>query len=271
MIEFVFYSSISDLVLYYSREVNNALYTELLNPTMNRIQLQQWSDLLQLATNNENLFGMSDELIIADYSSLQLEPKILDQLSRMQTPIRIILINRESPKSTPSLKKILTTHSIKHKIIEKHSNSDIEHLFDSYDSVRKIPLSAYSKSLIKKSSQNIDEIIALLYIADLLEDEQKLKSYITSHITQPAKPLYMVPFGENSLKEDTRIWAQSCSLEEIQLALSLLVTKSLKFRSAPLRSTILKYITKCDYNLKNFNRSEKNVFFGMLWKIRELA
>jgi hypothetical protein len=263
MIEFISYKSFSDVIAYIAQDNNLNLYESLTSAPFRVQVLSSWDELLQ-HRGEDSLFGnVINELVVWDYSQISLSREVFGVISSADS----LLIHREMGNISAGDKKIIKEHASLVELIKPNSR-DIEVLLRSYSDSNDGDLPKNVRDYIARRSESYDVAMSLLYIAEMSEySMDALREYENNQRIG----LFMLPWREHNLLDDAKIWIHSTQRDEIQLALSLLMSKTLKWSPSKLRKQIIDVIVHADYQLKTYTRSDEVYFKSIIWHIAHLA
>lgn len=266
MISFVSYKYFSHFTVYAADLLTLELFKNGLLITPEIGLLRSWDDIESLALN-DSLFG-ADSYSVLDCSTLSLDSNsagYISTLSQQNLDKTILVIDREETEISTSNKKLLKQFGIPVSELKKPSSSEITQFMNKYVASENFDLPPRISSLISTKSDTYDQVMTLVYMAQMTDNDiEGLKSYDTVENTA----LFMLPWRINSLASDALQWYKNVDQDHLQLALSLLMTKTLKWKDSPHKSQVIASIIETDQDIKNYVRSDMNRFHSLLWQVR---
>jgi hypothetical protein len=274
MVYFVSYKNFSDFVAYYANQHRLELYPELTRFGTSIVGLQSWGDWMKGAESESLFVDESDAGVrsqVYDYSSLTLSPAVKEQFEKLSQTSDVYMINREDSQLKAPTKKLLQSKNIAIIELKGPDKLQIKNLIQASQQVNSTQLASEITSFITNESKNWDQVMGLLYLAEMLATTKTPTSAIISVLQESlpyeATPLFQLPWRENMLAKDVISWSQAVGPDELQLALSLLMTKTLNWRDGQRKTQMIQKIINTDQQLKNYVRSDTSYFRGFLWSV----
>jgi hypothetical protein len=259
MVEFISYKNFSDLVVYIAKKNSKNIYQELLHHSFPIQPLTAWEEVVTLGSG-DTLFGSESETItVYDYSNIPVSKNALESISESDA----IIIQREAGVIPTADKKIIKNHT---SLIElkKPQLPDVQLLISDFKTSSGFNLNTSIANHIQKTGDNYDTMATLLYIAMVTDNSLQI---VNEYNEKEIIGLFMLPWRLTNIKQDALRWLEATKPEEIQLALSLLMTKTLKWQQLHPRKWVVDRLIEADNQLKTFTRSDAVYFKSMLWEI----
>jgi len=264
MILFVSYKHFSDLVAYYAQLSGTDTYSELVRFSGEISTLGSWDEMSYNSSNDLFGYESGSSVLIYDYSGMDPTPGALEYISAHDSQDTLLLINREEPILKASDKKNIQKHGLEHLELKPPTSMDIQNLAASFGQHVTIEIPKSVISFVVSNSSTYDEAMNYLYLAQMGDGD--LKALEEAKPTQK-QALFVLPWRENSLQNDAVTWLKHVGEDELQLGLSLLMTKTLKWRRTDLQSIVIDQLVALDYSLKTSAKSAMLEFKSTLWSI----
>ena len=245
------YCSLNELTL------DEAIDSQGARPTI----LNSWNELVEIEETSSLFDDSTSKISFYDIASMQIDSQVMSSLS----PDNNIYLYSSARKILSSEKKIMEKQSI---IVVDGEKIDLKSkllFIQKYVTKNELNISNREIDEVSNMSTSMDEIIDIL---DFLLLSETPSAALKSIQTKAQTPLYVLPLRENNIGNDLKPWLTYLNSDTNQLMLSLIFTKTEKYRSKH-SSIIMSEIIKTDTSIKSQSRISPVLSIKLLfWKIQ---
>ncbi len=259
MITFLEYSFLEEAHYYIQSQENRGLDL-VLNPNqyIEKLKPTRWKDIDNLGS--QSIFeedGSMDLTPMVDISSLKINTKLSELTKSLENSINIYLYNPDNRKLIATDKQILKKAGIEYKILKQIPSSTKEELLEKYLSTHQVDKSKLNVKKILQLTSTLHEAIDVIDLCTL--EPEYLKTLQSPTLTQ----LYMQNFRPGN-KHDIRTWHRETKEQELQLAISLILTKLKKQHNV---SSSVQNLINLDHRIKTLSKTKPHTWYKyFLWQ-----
>lgn len=257
MITFLEYSFLEEIYHHISQQ-EKIIIDILINPSryIQKLKPNRWKDIDNLGS--KSIFDdakSADRIPLIDISSLKINSKVSELVKSLQNNVNIYLYNPDSRKLGASDKQILKKSGIPVTTLKPLDNQIKLKLLEEYRATQKI--TGQNLSSIVHSASTLQEAFDILDVCNIYPN------YLNTIKTSPQIQLFMQNFRPGD-KKSINIWYNHTKEQEIQLAISLILTKLKKQNSIP---THIKRLIELDSNIKTHSKTKPITWYKLfLWQ-----
>jgi hypothetical protein len=233
-----------------------------------KLKVDDIKNCLKLLDSDNSLFeeeSISNSVYLIDITTISITASNLSLINTVNKQQIYIYSSSQENLLTTETKKLLQKNSIDYIKLDKINPETIFKIGVEYRNQKQILLSTDYIRIKSKNLESYYEIIDLLDLANLLDNPLNVDNLF---LKEDTTPLFFLNLNPAELNKNIQSWHKHVSIEELQLALSLIFSKIEKSNWSK-KNIVLQLVTETDYNIKSSTKiTQSNLWKYLLYKIK---
>jgi signal recognition particle receptor subunit beta len=228
-----------------------------------------WQDL-RTATQNDDIFANQGDAVVylVDCGDLKISSLIETHIAGLDGVIYLYSSTQE--KLLADAKKILKNLAIDYIELKVATVADKKNIGQEHCARLQLSIDPKTVETVATKAASLSHTIDVLDMIALSGyDSGAVLAQVFRH---PTTPLYMLPFSLNDAPKSTKTWAQAVyAAEQVQLGLSLLMTKIAKSGTTTTHKKAISAVIHTDFLLKTQPIAAVTAFRLLLWHLKNMT